>query len=961
MSRNLRLQVILNAVDRVTRPLRQIQRGSGQTAQALRASRDQLRQLEDAQKNLRGFANLKRSSEGTARALQQQQQRVRELTQQIRQTEGPTRQLNRQREAAIRQAAQLKNRYQQEQQQLQTLRGRIRDAGGATTNLGTQQRQLSERIRTANQQMQTQQQRLGRLAERQRLAAAAAERHQRAMGGIGRMAGAGAGMMGGGIAKGYMASRLLAPGVSWAEQMSAVQAKGRFSADDERYLALRAQSRELGGSTAFSATEVGAGQEFLLQAGLSGEAVRASMRDVLDLALANNTELATTADIASNIAGNFKIDMEAEGAMARVADILSGTATRANVDLEMLGNTMKYLGGAEDLDLTMEQAVAMAGMLGNIGIQGSQAGTTMRAMLNRLTNPAKKGAAAIASIGLEVADANGNMRALPEILRDINAATADLGNVERKSILQNIFGAEAGSGMAELVNAMSDGKLDELIQTLGDNFGENARMAATRADNIGGDLKNLRSAWEEVGITITDTNDGPLRQLTQGITSVLRGTADWIKANPELAGTIATVAGALIIITTVGGALTMMLASILGPIALVRYGLTLLGIKSMGLATAFTWLSKTALPAVLGALKMLGAAILATPVGWLLAALAGIAAAAILVIKYWQPIKAFFIGLGQGLTESLSPLLTSLAPALELLKALLSPLQPIWNGIASAMGAVWGWVTRLLAPVESTSESLEAATSAGRRFGEMLAGIINFIPNVIADFTGLGVSLIDGLIGGITGALGGLRDAITGMGGSIVGWFKGVLGINSPSRVFAEFGGNLLEGLINGIDDKWGVLRDSISATANGVIGWFKDRLGINSPSRVFAELGGHTMDGYQQGLERSEQGPLREIDAFARRVRQAGAGLLLGGAAFGAAADGGEATAAGSGIAFDTRPPLQASSAHITVEGDSITLNVYPSPGMDERALAQYIGRILDERDRQKLARARSAFHDVD
>ena len=79
---------------------------------------------------------------------------------------------------------------------------------------------------------------------------------------------------------------------------------------------------------------------------MSSEAIQASMRDVLDLALANNTELARAADIASNIAGAFKVDMEADGAMARVADILSGTASRANVDLEMLGETMKYLGGA---------------------------------------------------------------------------------------------------------------------------------------------------------------------------------------------------------------------------------------------------------------------------------------------------------------------------------------------------------------------------------------------------------------------------------------------------------------------------------------------------------------------------------------------------------------------------------------------------------------------------------------
>ncbi len=91
------------------------------------------------------------------------------------------------------------------------------------------------------------------------------------------------------------------------------------------------------------------------------------------------------------------------------------------------------------------------------------------------------------------------MRALPEILRDINASTAELGNVERKAILQDIFGAEAGSGMAELVNAMGEGQLDEIVQALGENYGENARMARTMADNIGG-ITRLLLDWSPLGV-----------------------------------------------------------------------------------------------------------------------------------------------------------------------------------------------------------------------------------------------------------------------------------------------------------------------------------------------------------------------------------------------------------------------------------------------------------------------------
>ncbi|WP_445157060.1 phage tail tape measure protein [Halomonas sp. E14] len=870
MAKPLRMQVLLGAIDQATGPLRKITQGSDQTARALRASRDELRTLERAQRDMRGFTALKRSSEQTATALQSQQRQVRELTQQIRQADGPTRQLTRQRDAAIRKARELKQQYEGEQRELQRLRGSMRDVSGVTGSLGNQQRELAQRVRNANQQLEQHQSHLRRVAEQQRRAAQASQAYSQSMGRVNRMAGVGAAGVGSGLAKGYAASRLLAPGVSWAEQMSTLQAVGRFSADDERYQALRAQSRELGGSTAFSATEVGSGQEFLLRAGMSAEAIQASMRDVLDLALANNTELGRAADIASNIAGTFKVDMEAEGAMARVADILSGTASRANVNLEMLGDTIKYLGGAEGLDLTMEQAAAMAGLLGNIGIQASQAGTTMRAMMNRLTNARGAGADAIEQIGLKVADANGNLREMPEILRDINRATADLGNVERKAILQDIFGAEAGSGMTELVEAMSAGQLDELIRALGESYGENAEMARVMADNIGGDLKNMRSAWEEVGISVTDTNNGPLRELVQTVTRILRGVGDWIKANPELAGTIAKLAVGLIALVTIGGAITLSLASILGPLVMLRYGFALLAINGGGLIGTLVRLAGVAIPAVLAAVTGMAVFLAANPIGL---AVATIAAAVFLIIKYWEPISGFF--------------------------------RNLWNGVTELFGNAW-----------------QAIQEAG-------AGGIAGVSRLLLDWSPMGI-----LWRGITA---GLQS----------------MGVEIPER-FSTLGNAMIDGLMAGIDAKWQALKDKVGSLTDGVTGWFRDALGINSPSRVFAEYGGFTVDGFNVGLDRQRDEPAKRVRDIARRVATAGAGIAIGTAGLPAVAD----------IPIDRRPALSAQAPAQMGSGE-MTINVYGSPGMDEKTLARYVAaevqRALAQQSDQAKARHRSSLWDTE
>ncbi|WP_447928378.1 phage tail tape measure protein [Vreelandella sp. EE27] len=940
MARNLRLQVMLNAVDRVTGPLKKMREGAGKTAREMRETQTSLKELQRQQGDLSSYRKANAAQRQNTRAMRDARSRNQQYTQaldkqreahvaiksrltvnrreydrlakQLLDTKKPNDQLSQSLERArVRlqnqqtefdrsartmrdytnrtrraddEVKKLTRNHATQTERIRGLKTRLDDAGISTDNLGRSSRELRTKEERLNTALQEQKRHLTEVAQRQRRLTEARDRYQNGMAKVARAQGVGMGMFGTGMAQGYAASRLLAPGVAWGEQMSTLQAVGRFDADDERYQALRQQSRDLGGSTAFSATEVGSGQEFLLRAGMSSDAIRASMRDVLDLALANNTELGRAADIASNIAGAFKVDMEADGSMARVADILSGTASRANVNLEMLGETMKYLGGAEDLKLTMEQAAAMSGILGNIGVQGSQAGTTMRAMMNRLTNPAAKGAAAIENIGLQVSDANGNMRAMPDILRDISQATADLGNVERKAIMQDIFGVEAGSGMAELVDAMGGGQLDEILNALGDNMGENARMAATMTDNVGGDLKELRSAWEEVGISITDTNDGPLRELIQSITAITRGVGDWIKANPELAGTIAKVVGGLIALATIGGAITMTFASILSPLLFTRFALATLGIKAGALApilktasAALFTVGRALTVGLLGALKATAAFLVTNPIGWAIMAIAG---AAFLIYKYWEPIKAFFGGLWQrvkdafgdgiggvsrllldwspfgllysGMTSALSLLGIELPGSLselgsKIMGAYAQGITTAWSSVKNAVGGISqrlqdafgegiGGVTRLLLDWSPLGLLHTAFVST-----------LDFLGIEIPEgFRSLGGFIVDGLIGGITGKLSALRERITSIANNVMDWFKGVLGIHSPSRVFAGFGANIVEGIIGGISNMAGALRDHVMGLASNIAGWMADVVGdaLSTGREIASSIGDGITDG---------------------------------------------------------------------------------------------------------------------
>ncbi|HDY98756.1 MAG TPA: phage tail tape measure protein [Pseudomonas sabulinigri] len=751
MAQNLKLEVVLGMLDRATKPIRAITKGSVGLGRELKATRDQLKQLERQQSDISGWRTLNNATKQTTQAISANRDRVRELSRQMAQTSNPTKALTNDFRRAVREAHALKQKHQEQQRELQGLRGRLNNAGISTRNLGEHERTLRQRINSTNNQLQEQERRLRAVTAQQKRLAAAKRQYQRTQQMTGAMAGTGAAGLATGSAMLYAGARIITPGIDFGAQMSELQAITRLERESQDFQMLRDQARQLGGSTAFSATEVGAGQTFLARAGFTPEAIRTSMKDVLSLALANNADLARTADIASNISSAFKIDPSVEGNITRVADVLSGTAARANVDLEMLGDTMKYLGGKSDLGLTLEQAATMAGLLGNIGIQGSQGGTTTRALVNRLTAPAKAGREAMEELELQVANAQGGMRDIPDILRDINNATRDMGNVKRQALLTAIFGTEAGSGSAELVSQMAGGALDDFLNELMNLQGENQRMADILADNLGGDLKGFRSAWEDVGITIQDQNDGPLREWVQSWTALLRGVTNWIKENPELTATIFKTAAGFAMLITVFGVLTVTLASILGPFAMIRLGVAMFGIRALALlpilkavGTAFMWLGRLLL------LNPIGLAItLLIAAGWLL-------------YKNWDGVIGGAKALWQDLGGSIPAVLATVG------KFILnwSPLGLFYKAFA----AVMSW------------------------FGVDLP----------SKFTDFGSMLMQGLVTGIKNSLGAVKGAITGAGNATVSWFKEKLGIRSPSRVFAELGGFTMQGLAQGIQRQQG-------------------------------------------------------------------------------------------------------------------------------------------------------------
>nr|EFE5251670.1 phage tail tape measure protein [Escherichia coli] len=465
---------------------------------------------------------------------------------------------------------------------------------------------------------------------------------------------------------------------------------------------------KLGSETPFTASDAASGQSFLAMAGFTPQAIQAALPGVLNMALAGGVELGETADIGSNILTQFNLTADQ---MDRVGDTLTAAFTRTNTDLRALGETMKYTGPvAAKLGISLEEAAAMAGMLASNGLRGSDAGTAMRASLSRLASPPKAAADALKELGVSVADARGKMRPMEDVLLDLYKATQKYGQVDQVSFFKDIAGEEAFVGLQTLVAAAGSGELQKLTRELQGARGEVDRVAKVMADNLDGDLKNLDSAWEGLRIRISDLVDGPLRSVTQWLTRVLEKITSLAQAHPVLTRQLLIAGGALLAMTATIRSLSLVIGVLYGKLATLRLGFDILT-RSMNVVRV--------LPALWGMLtgsvSLLGGAIgaLFSPVGLIVAALAG---AAVLIWKYWDPIRAFFAGVFSGIMERLTPL-----------RETFERFGPVFDAIGSGISQVFNWFKSLLSPMESSKETLDKCTSAGEIFGNVLGGALQLV------------------------------------------------------------------------------------------------------------------------------------------------------------------------------------------------------------------------------------------
>jgi TP901 family phage tail tape measure protein len=319
---------------------------------------------------------------------------------------------------------------------------------------------------------------------------------------------------------------------SFSQEMSTVRAITGATAQE--FASLQDIARDLGATTRFAATEAAQGLAFLARAGFSAAEAIDTIDDTLNLAQAGALDLASAADIASNVLRGFRLATNQAG---RVVDVLALAANKSNTNVQQLGDALKFVAPvAAGVGVEIEETTAAISALSDAGLQASLAGTGLRRILSELESPASKTQKILRSLGVTADEVKVSQVGLTGALERLAKSGIDTG------LALEVFGDRGGPAFEVLREAVRDGSITKMRDQLDNAGGTAERVASIMDDNLNGALLALRSAAQEVILAFGDMG-GSMNVLEK----IVRALADSLRFLAEHVEIVAAAITALLI------------------------------------------------------------------------------------------------------------------------------------------------------------------------------------------------------------------------------------------------------------------------------------------------------------------------------------------------------------------------------------------------------------------------------
>ncbi|CAM3213542.1 phage tail tape measure protein [Streptococcus pluranimalium] len=672
---------------------------------------------------------------------------------------------------------------------------------------------------------------------------------------------------------------------TFESQMNRVKAISGATASE--FKKLEDQAIKLGASSVFSATEVAQAQEMMASAGFEVKSILEAMPGVMDLAAVSGGDMALASEAAATAVNMFGLEASQS---THVADVFAQAAADTNAEVGDMAEALKYVGPvAGALGITLEETAAAVGILSNAGIKGSQAGTTLRTSLARLTAPTKKMRGVMEELGLEFFNADGSMKSLSGITQELQTKMEGLTEGQKSAAISTLFGKEAMSGMLALVNS-APGALDKQTQALINSNGAAKEMADIMNSGVKGSIEELKGSLETAGISIG-------KILAPALTSVIGAITSLVNWFNNLSPTMQTVVVVLGSLFAAIGPVVLIIGVITTQIAAFRQGVGLVYNAVQGLQAVFAFLT--------------------SPIGLVIVAIGALIAVFVYlwntneqfrtkVIEIWTAISNFLQPIIQTVVDFIMNLWTMLVTwwnenqttimtiaqttwsliqtiftaAIEVIKlavgVFLGLLESTWSVTFNSLKVIaqiaWAFIANIF---KGSLESILALASA---IFEQIKSTIDLAMKVVQNLIKIILSAIkgdwDGVLSGIKGIVGAFGDYIKSTFDNMMNLAKNLVksGIDTIKGFFTSLGNidlrgagkAIMDGFLGGLKSAWGAVQDFVG----GIADWIAQNKGPISYDRVLLKPAGKViMGGLGDSLEDNFKSVQKNVISMADRL----------------------------------------------------------------------------------------------
>ena len=635
----------------------------------------------------------------------------------------------------------------------------------------------------------------------------------------------------GAIATGKWIKNSLNLYADYEDSMKQVQATMGLAGNEgeEAFKKLSEAAKEAGASTRFTASESAEALNYLALAGYDAEKAIDALPGVLTLAAAGGMDLAKTSDLVTDSMAALGLETSQ---MGLYMDMMAKTSQKSNTDVQQLGEGILVAGATmKNAGQELDTLNVMLGVLANRGIKGAEGGTKLRNIIMSLTSPTSAAARELSNLGVSVTDSSGDIREMNDIFADLNEKLSGLTESEKMNALSNIFNKQDLAGVNALLSGTGE-EMNNLYKELANAEGAAQQMADTMEGGLAGSVRSLKSAYEGLQIVIGEQFSDMAGDVVGNVTSLVRDVTGILndgfqegdisaigekissflmkginKLSEYLPEVIMMVSNML---TELVNVLVVLLPTLLPP--LLDGALTLL----TGLIDAITS-NVTLLMDMVVYLVM-------TVAGFIIDNLSLLIEAAIEIV----------VALATGIANALPELIPSIVMAITLIaETLLNNMEQV---IEAAFKIIEGLAKGLIDALPKIMEALP----------KIITAIIDFITKNLPLIVELGIALTIELAAGLIKALPQLIKSLPQIVTAII------TGIGKAAISIVEVGKNIVLGLWDGISSMVSWVKDKIAGFVGGIVGGIKGLLGIKSPSTVFAEMGTNMALGIGQGFEKN-------------------------------------------------------------------------------------------------------------